>query len=231
MERRVAVLFFVACVACCSISTAGTVTNLQPFQSVLLDGYVGTDNAILIGDKLFGDFFYVASNSSGSATNLPAGAVSVSALSNSVGFGLSFGAPFHTTNNLLKDFIIRYSVAVTNNPGFLISDIHLSYNGTVINNGYNSVTEQAFTGGFGVGSIGLINVFNPPQTLETNMVFNTAQVKIYIEKDIQLGGFGPGDQSSISIINQTFSQIPEPSSMTLAAIGFAGLWLWRRKRH
>jgi hypothetical protein len=122
-------------------------------------------------------------------------------------------------------------VAVTNNPGFLISDIHLSYNGTVINNGYNSVTEQAFTGGFGVGSIGLINVFNPPQTLETNMVFNTAQVKIYIEKDIQLGGFGPGDQSSISIINQTFSQIPEPSSMTLAAIGFAGLWLWRRKRH
>ena len=233
MEKRGVILVVMAALVCCSVSTAGTVTNLNPGQSVDLGSYLSpTGNSILIGDKLFDDFFYVASDSSGSTTNLlPAGSITLSALSNSVGFGLSFGAPFHTTNNLLKDFIIKYSVTVTNAP-FLISDIHLSYNGTVVGGGYNSVTEQAFTGGFGVGSIGLINVFNPPPTLETNMVFGTAQPKIYIEKDIQLGGAGPGDSSSISIINQTFSQvlIPEPSSLTLAIVGVVSLWLWRRRR-
>jgi MYXO-CTERM domain-containing protein len=55
---------------------------------------------------------------------------------------------------------------------------------------------------------------------------------VYVEKDIQLGGFAGGDFPSGSVINQTFSQVfvPEPSSMTLALAGLIGLWLWRRRR-
>lgn len=235
MERRGAVILVMAGLAWCSVSTAEIVTNLNPGQSVDLGSYLDpSGKAILIGDKLFDDFFYVASDSSGSTTNLlPAGAITLSALSNSVGFGLSFGAPFHTTNNFLKDFIIKYSVTVTNAP-FLISDLHLSYNGSVIGGGYNIVTETAYDSlGFGVNVLGQIDVHNPPPLLSTNLVFNTAQAKLFIEKDIQLGGAGPGDSSSISIINQTFSQVPvpEPSSITLAIAGLAGLLIWRRRTH
>ena len=213
--------------AWCAISSAEIVTNLAPGQSVDLGSYLDpSGKAILIGDKLFDDFFYSAG---GTTTNLlPAGAITLSALSNSVGFGLSFGAPFNTTNNVLKDFIIKYSVTVTNAP-FLISDIHMTYNGTIISGGYNSVTETAFdAAGFGVNVLGQIDVHNPPPQLQASLVFAQAQAKIFVEKDILLGGSNPGDSSSISIINQTFSQIPEPSSIMLAITGLAGLWLVRR---
>lgn len=57
--------------------------------------------------------------------------------------------------------------------------------------------------------------------LSTNLVFNAVQAKVFVEKDIQIGGSGLGDSSSISIINQMFSQvqIPEPSSITLPLDG------------
>src|SRR5277367_1829784 len=86
----------------------GQVTNLQAGQSVDLANFANLPGAgILVGDKLFNDFSYVASDSTGLTNNLlPAGAVTLSALSNMVGFGLSFGAPFHTSGNLLKDFVI-----------------------------------------------------------------------------------------------------------------------------
>jgi hypothetical protein len=216
--------------ALCASARAQIVTNLNPGQSVDLGNYLDpTGNAILIGDKLFDDFMYVAG---GTTTNLlPAGAITLSALSNSVGFGLSFGAPFHTTDNILKDFIIKYSVTVTNSP-LLISDIHMTYNGTVVNGGYNSVTETAYdAAGFGVNVLGQVNVFNPPPELQASMVFAQAQEKIFIEKDIQLGGSNLGDSSSISIINQTFSQIPEPSSIMLVFTGLAGLLIWGRRTH
>jgi hypothetical protein len=37
--------------------------------------------------------------------------------------------------------------------------------------------------------------------------------------------------ATISTIDQTFTQVPEPSALALAAAGFAGLVLLRRRRH
>lgn len=236
MEKRGIVLFFVASLACCSISVAA-VTNLNPGQSVSLSNYVGTGNAILIGDKLFADFSYVAG---GVSNNLSPNAINLIALSNSVGFGLSITGPFDSFGNISKDFIFQYSVDVTNNPGFLISDIHMTYNGNSYGTGgYSTIDESAYSNGFGAGFIGQIDVYNygtnapplPGPQLEDQFVFAQGYDKVYVQKDIVLGGFNATDHSSISIINQTFSQVPEPSSMTLAAIGLAGLWVWRRRRH
>ncbi len=210
------------------------VTNLQAGQSVDLANFVNVSGAgILVGDKLFNDFSYVASDSTGLTNNLlPSGAVTLSALSNMTGFGLSFGAPFHTSGNLLKDFVIKYAVTVSN-AAFLISDVHMDYNGSVVGNGYNLVTETVFdSSGFGGNQLGQIVVQNPPSIPQTNLTLNVAQPELFVEKDIQLGGDGPGDQSSISIIDQTFSQVavPEPSSLVLAMAGvFAFLSIRRRK--
>ena len=236
MERRGIVLFFVASLACCSISAAA-VTNLNPGESVSLSNYVGTSNGILIGDKLFENFSYVAG---GVSNNLSPDAISLTALSNSVGFGLTIGGPFENFGNTSKDFILQYSVDVTNKPGFLISDIHMTYNGNSYGTGgYSTIDESVYSNGFGAGFIGQIDVHNygtnapplPPPQFEDQLVFAQGHDKVYVQKDIVLGGFNANDHSSISIINQTFSQIPEPSSMVLAGIGLSGLWLWRRKRH
>ena len=215
MEKRGIVLFFVAWLACCSISTA-TVTNLNPGESVNLANYVGANstNSILIADKLFGEFNFIAggnTNVFGSMT------INLTAISNSFGYGIRISAPFHAQDTQLKDFIIDYSVQVTNAP-FLISDLHLDYNGSHFAGGFSSVTESVFTGGFGVNQIDQAAVFDPPPgNLMTNIFLATPQAKIYIEKDIQLGGNNNGDVANISAINQVFSQvqIPEPSSMTL----------------
>src|ERR1700722_7829548 len=105
--RVVAVLAVLLLEITASTSRA-QVTNLQAGQSVDLANYVNVPGAgILVGDKLFNDFSYIASDSTGLTNNLlPSGAVTLSALSNMVGFGLSFGASFHTSGNLLKDFVI-----------------------------------------------------------------------------------------------------------------------------
>lgn len=210
------------------------VTNLQAGQSVDLANYANVSGAgILVGDKFFNDFSYVASDSTGLTNNLlPVGAVTLSALSNMTGFGLSFGAPFHTSGSLLKDFVIKYAVTVSNAP-FLISDVHMDYNGSVVGNGYNLVTETVFdSSGFGGNQLGQIVVENPPSIPQTNLTLVAAQPKLFVQKDIQLGGEGDGDQSSISIIDQTFSQVavPEPSSLVLAMAGvFVFLSIRRRK--
>ncbi len=232
MEKRVAVALGLLVFAGALTTQANSVTNLNTGEYVDLASYLGpSGGAILIGDKLFDDFTYVTSDSTGLTNNLlPAGAISLGALSNSVGFGLSFNAPFFTAQNIQKDFVITYSVTVTNAP-LLISDVHLDYNGAFVGNGFSIVTETVFdAGGIGGNLLGQINVHNPPPLMSTNLFLNPAQPKLFIQKDIQLLSFSNNDIATISVVNQVFSQIPEPSTITLAAGGLAGLWHWHRRR-
>jgi hypothetical protein len=234
MERRGIIPFIVVVLACCSISTADTVTNLHMGDSVDLADYVNAaGKGILVGDKLFRDFTYVTTDSTGLTNNLlPASSISLGPITGMVGFGLQLSAPFFTAQNVQKDFLISYSVTVTNAP-MLISDVHLDYNGAYVGNGFSIVTETVFdAGGIGGNLLGQIDVHNPPPALSTNFFLNTPQQKLFIEKDIQLLSFSANDIATISFIDQTFSQvaIPEPSSMMLVASGLAGLWLWCRRR-
>jgi PEP-CTERM motif len=233
MARRGVIPFIAAALVCCSISRADTVTNLHMGDSVDLASYVNAPGTgILIGDKLFRDFTYITTDSTGLTNNLlPASAIALGPITGMVGFGLQFSGPFFTAQNVQKDFLISYSVTVTNAP-MLISDVHLDYNGSFINNGFSIVTESAFdAGGIGGNLLGQIDVHNPPPVLSTNFFLSTPQPKLYIEKDIQLLSFSSSDIATISFIDQTFSQvaIPEPSSMMLVAGGLVGLWLWRRR--
>jgi len=235
MARRWLVPVLGCALACCSISKANTVTNLNVGQSVDLGTWAIQDgNAIQIGDKLFDNFSYMYTDSTGMTNySLPSGAVTLAALSNMVGFGLSLEAPLNTASNLDKDFIIKYSVTVTD-PSMKISDMHMTFNGVALNNGFCLVDEAAYdSAGFGVNSLGAIQVDNippSPANLQAMLTFEQPQTEIYIEKDIELGGSGGSDFASISIIDQTFSQIPEPSSVMLTVVGLAGLWLMRRRR-
>jgi len=229
MARRGLFLVVTCILAWCTVGKA-TTTNLNVGDTVNLADYVGnSDNRIYIADKLFGDFVFVA----GGNTNVfGAMVVNLTAISNSFGYGLSISAPFHASGVQLKDYIIDYSVTVSNAP-FQISDLHLDYNGSHANGGFSSVTESIFTGGYGVNQIDQAVVQDPPPGyLMTNVFLATPESMIWIQKDIKLGGENTGDTADISIIDQVFSQaaIPEPSSIMLTIAGLAALWVWGRRR-
>jgi len=216
--------------AAVTVVASPTITvNLNPGDSINLESLVANDTSVQVGDKLFSDFQFSSSNTGGSlADNLSTTAINVTALSNPFGFGISFSGPFITTNgSITEDVVLKYSVMVTD-PHQLISDVHLGFNGTVVGTGVAKVTEQVMTNGFGMDTIALLDVYNQGTP---NPVFNDVALlllpteKLFIQKDIIFGGGG-----SLSIIDQNFSQVPEPSTLLLAGVGCAALVVLRRRK-
>lgn len=214
-----------------SACLGNSVTNLNPGQTINLSQLVNTNLAgVEIGDKLFSDFSVsFSANNAFTCSDLQ-----LTALSNQVGFGISFSGPMSALGNVTKDVVFRFSVAVTNSSQ-LISDVHLDYNGTVNGAGFSTVTETVLTGGFGGTLIDQINVFNLGGTnfqLSAAANLPTPEQKIYIEKDVIFGGGAAGNQNAsfISIIDQTFSQVPEPSTMLLAVTGLVILLFGKRRK-
>ena len=207
------------------------VTNLNSGQSIDLSQLLGTNaSSVLIGDKLFGEFSLQSSD-----TNEFTGAnLQLTALANQVGFGISFSGSMAAIGNVTKDVVIRFSVAVTNSSQ-LISDVHLDYNSVVFGAGFSSLVEDVFTGGFGSTLVKQINVFNLGGTNEQLSAAGnlpTPQPKIYIQKDILFGGGAPGSQNAsfISVIDQTFSQVPESSTILLSCAGLVTFLFVKRRK-
>jgi hypothetical protein len=196
-------------------------TNLNPNQFINLESLVANDTSVQVGDKLFSDFQFIPS------FNLPANKINVTALSNPFGYGISFSGPFIANCNNTEDVVLKYSVAVTD-PHQLISDVHLGFNGTVDGAGVAKVTEQVMTNGFGTDTIAQLNVYNQgaPNPVFNDLAFLLVpREKLFIQKDIIFGGAG-----SMSIIDQTFSEVPEPSTLLLVGAGCAALVVLRRRK-
>ena len=208
------------------------VTNLTNGQSINFSQLTGANPfSVQVGDKLFGNFSVQYSDNDGNTGNdLTASAFSLTALSNQIGYGISFTGPFVANGNVFKDAVFRYSIAVTNSSQ-LISDIHLDFNGTVVNGGFSTVTEDVFTGGFGGTLLTQIDVFSLGTTNQLTAAANflTPQTKVFIQKDITYGGNATNDMSNISVVDQVFSQIPEPSTIVLSLAGLASLFFLKRR--
>ncbi|ADE15791.1 protein of unknown function DUF1555 [Nitrosococcus halophilus Nc 4] len=56
------------------------------------------------------------------------------------------------------------------------------------------------------------------------------QSLISVEKTILISGDDPGDMVSLDGFTQRFSQVPEPTTLTLLGIGLAGLGVVKRRR-
>jgi hypothetical protein len=55
--------------------------------------------------------------------------------------------------------------------------------------------------------------------------------ELWVEKDVTVtGGANANGFAGISIINQTFSQVPEPSTVLLVGLGLLGMVAVNRKR-
>ena len=158
----------------------------------------------------------------------------LSPLINGDGFGFSLQLPLIATDNEIKDVTIDFSVTVLD-PNQSISDVHLAFNSSVSGHGIASISEGVFTNGFGAGQIADLNVQNPgnPNPITEDTAFlSVPKQKIWIEKDIIVDANGTCNNSwsMVSIIDQTFSQIPEPSTIALSLIGFVACFFAKRRK-
>jgi PEP-CTERM motif-containing protein len=180
---------------------------------------------IIVGDKAFSDF--------GVSGDPFASNITVEGIEAGGDFGIQFGGTIASSLGNPMDLTLMYQVSVTNSAN-LISGANLSFNGTVNppgSTGFATVVEQIFTNN-GVNPYGQMSVSVNglgQGNLSTNMVITPPQPLLDIDKDVEVDAFLPAD-SSISTINQTFTQVPEPSTMMLAIAGLSGLFLLRRRR-
>jgi hypothetical protein len=207
------------------------VINLNPGDTVNMATLTNSGVAVQIGDKQFGDFVYLYTDNSPSNIDITAANVNVTALSNVVGFGVSFTEPMSVVGNDTRDIVLKYTVTVTD-PNFKISDIHLSITGSAFGNGSGQVGEDVFNDGWGLTNVGHLQagVFSFGNFLTDQADINPVVTKLWVQKDVNVAGGGAPGAASITIIDQTFSQIPEPSTALLVGLGLLGMVAVKRTR-
>ena len=175
---------------------------------------------LIVGDKEFTDFTI--------SGGLQAGQVNVTSITENGNFGIRFSGAFVSGASPL-DFTLGYQVSVTNSPN-LISAANLLFNGTVTGTGLAQVVEQVFTNNNQLVGQLVVSATATTSVLSASLAITPPQKFLTLSKGVHLDAALPAF-ASISTIDQTFTQIPEPSVLILVAAGVAGLALLRRRRY
>ena len=206
------------CLIAFLVTTRVLTAQAGPSSSVSLASLTNGET-LVVGDKAFTDFSI--------SGDFLAGQVTVTPITVGGNFGIEFGGNFSTSNSAL-DMVLGYQVSVTNSAN-LISAANLSFNGMVTGGtGLAEVIEQVFTNGSIYGQMSVFATATS-SNLTTSLAINPPQPMLEINKDVLLTATVPAF-SSITTIDQTFTQVPEPSALFLVAAGFSGLALLRRRR-
>ena len=202
------------------ILTSGTLAGLSA------GGTLGID------DKVFSGFSYQASGLTAFDPN--AITVSVSA-SGGVDYLIWSGnMSFVSGGTATADLVFNY--IVTANPG-TIDMIDQSYTVGTVNNGLLAIDESASTGSFGGPVVANSHLeigdnSDPPAepVQGDNLNINPAQSVLYVTKDISFAVISSnGGSVSITQVEQSFHQVPEPATVLLGSLG-GGLLLFMRSR-
>jgi hypothetical protein len=152
-----------------------------------------------------------------------------------VEYGLLFQGSWSADGNKSVDSLITYRVEA--NAPFLISDNTLWMVGSARDGGMASVTELVTLRDPPQGIQDVVankmvfcNDLHPLDRLFEHAVYPDANRIIYISKDIQVnGGTLETGSAAISAVYQTFSQVPEPGTMALLALGSLAVVVRRRR--
>jgi len=237
MKKRTWLLAAAAVAAVAGMLTAparADIIILTP--SFTLQQVMDMPGGLVVFDKTFSNFTY-RSTSQGGALAPTAEGISVIGIkvtfSDRTEYGLVFQGSWSADGNKSADSFITFKVEA--NAPFLISDNTLWMVGSGRNGGMASVTELATRTNppESDGDV-LANKFvfsnDSNQHLVDHMTYPDAYKIVYVSKDIQVnGGTSQTGSAAISVVYQTFSQVPEPATMALLALG-GGVILFRRRR-
>jgi hypothetical protein len=201
-------------------ATQAQITNLTNGSTINFSNLGTGQFSILVGDKLFSDFSISDYNS----TNLDVKGI----IEDGGDYGIQLQGPFFSMNGSM-DVTLSYTVSVTNSAN-LISGANLSFNGFEFgSNGVAEVTETVDTNNSLYGDM---SVYASPgsNVLAASLAINPPQSQLELSKDVFTYAINLSF-ASISTINQSYMQVPEPSTMMLAVAGLTGLLLLRRRKH
>ncbi len=230
------VLAVIAVVSFQTLSQAGyIVADLQNPEDSYTIEEVQLAGGILVGDKLFSDF-RVTTASSYNAIAPDAEAIMVTGVLIEDELGLRFNGGWVAASSQIANSTIKFKVSIIEpwlSDGFLLSDnsLWMSAFGTD-NGGMVSVSENVYMEDPDLGfteSIAYKHVFYVDETYKdlydhcefTDPTGATiALPEIWIIKDVTAnGGIDPYGFAHLSEFYQTFSQVPEPATVVLMAVG------------
>ena len=187
--------------------------------------YFGTTGfSCYIGNLDFSNFSYTSS-SSNPPPAVPDTAVTVSTVDNASGIGFLFNASWTATGpNESSDALIGFTVSVIGGGPATLEDAALVQTGTIDKTNTGSLTSVG-EGGCAASTIeGCADIANwvlaTSQSSNTTMfadhTFYAPTGVISVSKDINVfTGTDPNAHASISGVEDTFSQVPEPRSLAL----------------
>jgi len=190
----------------------------------------GQFEGVTVGDKIFTGFNYdpIGDMPAGSAVNVlgfrdPSG-----------NWGVSFhGAFLDLPGGGASDAVIRFAVEVA--PGFFergfrISDAHLFLGGAGVGAGSSFAVDETFLESNNSMSVYTSTLGPGAQKLSDSTVFSPTLRRLTVTKDIlALAGNNSALPARATVIDQSFSQTPEPTALLLAVIGIGSLGIVRRR--
>ena len=178
---------------------------------------------LTVGDKIFSGFNYLATGDMPDSAN-----INVQGIIDCDGnYGVRFqGAFLDLPGGGASDGLIGFNVSVAPNSSMLISDAHLAANLDVIGGGLALITET-FLPTFNNVNLSVFNDGNQQQ-LSDWVDFDQPVQSLPVQKDILLLADDNGVATAFSFVDQTFSQVPEPSAAWLLMLGGLGLVTRRR---
>jgi len=214
--------------------------NLTPTNGVnsstsvpLSDLISGTVMGVTVGDKIFSGFNYSFDGDMPQAVN-----VQVLGFKDQNG---NYGVSFHGTfldmpGGAPSDAAIRFVVDIDPaflNSGFRISDAHMFLSGSGVGADSAFMVDESFL----ESPTQTLNVFNSSingggTKLSDSADFNPTLTRLHVTKDIlAIAGANAILPARATVIDQSFSQVPEPVTIMISMIGCVGLFgLKRRQR-
>jgi hypothetical protein len=187
--------------------------------------YFGGGYSCTIGDLMFSNFSYTPSGTNPIGANQ----ITVDAVTND-GIGLSFHAPWTAAAGMTTDATIDFTVTVLGG-GNLLEDFGLAQTSGVSGTGSASVAENGCPGAGCNATGGSIYVLtfqdSGARSAQGETTFTPASV-VDVEKDISVNG--NTGFATISVVQDTFSQVPEPMSLSFIGGGLALLGVVRLRR-
>jgi hypothetical protein len=230
--------YLILAVSALGLSALPAAADSQCPTNVALTSYLGTNFTCFIGNLDFSNFQY-HSSASNPPTPVPAGSVTVDALNGATGIGFSFNSSWTAVGaGEFSDAAIGFTVSVIGGGPATLEDAALIQTGSVDGTNSGSIASVGENGCSG-SSNGLD--CSQQWSLVTSQTSNSSATSAHtfylptgsltVSKDITaVAGSNGNAFASVSLVQDTFSQVPEPRAlaMLLGLALIAGLSLKKK---